>query len=329
MGVAVAAPVRLGGNGGGRPGYWAVLRRVLVGQIAGSFCLFLITVVVSQTSLASVDVSGMSIYAPWLIDGPWALAACAGWGLLVVALVGSLVRAQVGERTAVTLSRGLTFAAVAIGGYGPTLFDLSTGARLLATVAVTSSLVLLLGFEPSGAARTLRGAVELSRRTLALILVATAVVLVAPFALLHPLRSFASMESGPLNSNASIEGLVYHLHAGGHFKIASAMKPAHMPITVTGVRFLGGGALLRVDRVTLTRNYPPWPFVTPAHRPLPLHLEAGQALWVGARLTLTRCTAPTVRVSAVTVSYRELGLSLHQTVGLDQAVTVAACRGPR
>jgi hypothetical protein len=329
MGVAVAAPVRLGGDGGGRPGYWAVLRRVLVGQIAGSLCLFLITVAVSQTSLASVDVSGMSIYAPWLIDGPWALAACAGWGLLVVALIGSIVRAQVGERAGVTLSRGLIFAAVAIGGYGPTLFDLGSGARVVATVTLTSLLVLVAGFERSGAPRTLPGAFELSRRTLALILFATAVVAVAPFAVLHPLRSFASMESGPLSSNPNIEGLVYHLGEGGHFKLASAMKPAHVPITVTGVNFVGAGGLLRVDRVTVMRNYPAWPWGVRHHPPLPLHVGAGQALWVGARLTLTRCTTRTVRVSAVAVSYRELGLSLHQTVGLDQAVTVAACRSGR
>ena len=327
MSAAVAAPVRFGGQGGGRPKFWVVLRRVLLGQIAGSLCLFLITVVLSRTRLASVDVSSMSMYAPWLIDGPWAFLACAGWGLLVVALVGGIVRAQVGARTGVTLSRGLILVAVAIGGYGPALFNLDSGVRLLATVTVTSALVLLLGFEHSGRPRKLPAALECSRRSLALVLAVVAVVLVAPFAVLHPLRSFASMESGPLNSSSATQGRpVYSLRAGGHIKLASAMKPGHVPITVTGARLLGTAGLLRVDRMTVTLNSPPWPFGIRAYPPLPLHLHAGQALWVSARLTLTRCTTTRLTVSAVRISYRELGFSLSQDVPLDQTVALAACR---
>jgi hypothetical protein len=202
----VATPVRVGGNGGQRPDYWLVLRRVLLGQVAGSLSLLAIAAVLSWSSPASVDVSYLSMYSPWLIDGAWSLAATVGWGLLVVALVGTVVRAAVQARTGGTLSRGLTFVAVAIGGYGPTVFDLSAAVRLTLSVTLTSAFVLGLVFERSGQPRRLPAAVELSRRRLAVALPIAAVVLVAPFALLHPLLSFASLETGAFGSNPNPDG---------------------------------------------------------------------------------------------------------------------------
>jgi len=327
MNAAVAAPVRLGASGARRPDYWMVLRRVLLGEVIGSLCLLAIAMVLSWLSLASVDVSNMSMYSPWLIDGAWSLAASLGWGLLVVALIGSVVRAQVQTRTGGTLSRGLTFAAVAIGGYGPALFNLASGLRLLLSVVVTSALVLALAFERSGRPRALPAAVELSRRRLAVILPVVAVVLVAPFAVLHPLLSFASLETGAFSSSANPEAQpIYSLRPGGHIQIATAMKPGHLGITVTGAQILGAGGVLRVDWVTLSVNSPPELWIP--LRPLPLRVDAGHALWIGARLTLVRCAARAVTVSAVRVSYRELGLILTQAVPFDQDVTIAACRIP-
>ncbi|HEY1775548.1 MAG TPA: hypothetical protein VGG41_05245 [Solirubrobacteraceae bacterium] len=325
MGAAVATPVRVGGDGGRGPGYWLVLRRVLLGQVAGSLSLLAIATALSWSSLASVDVSSLAMYSPWLIDGAWSLAATVGWGLLVVALVGTLVRAAVQARVGTTLSRGLTFLAVAVGGYAPTLLELSAPARLILTVTLTSALVLVLAFEQSGEPRRLPAAVELSRRRLAVVLPIAAVVLVAPFALLHPLLSFASLERGAFGGNPNPQGQsVYHLRPGGGMELETAMKPGHLPITVTAVRVLGTDGLLRVDAVTVTANSPPDPFVHVAPK-LPLRVDAGHALWVSAKLTLVRCRARAFSISAVRVSYRALGLSLTQSVPLDQSLSIAAC----
>jgi hypothetical protein len=298
---------------------------VLLGAVGGSLCLWLIAEALSWASLASVDLSNLSMYAPWLIDGPWSLAASVGWGLLVVALIGSIVRAAVQARTGGTLSRGLTFAAVAIGGYAPTLLSVSSAVRLLLTVSLTSALMLVLAFEHSGEPRRLPAAFELSRRRLAVILPVVAIALVAPFAVLHPLLSFASLETGAFSSNPNPEPQsIYYLRPGGHIQVATAMKPGHLPITVTGAKILGTASVLRVTRVTVAGNSPPFPF-RPSP-PLPLRVDAGHALWISARLTLVRCSTRAVTVSAVRISYRELGLSLTQAVPLDQSTTVAACR---
>jgi hypothetical protein len=324
MSAAVATPIRLVGDGGRRPGYWLLLRRVLLGQVAGSLCLLAIAAVLSRSSLASVDVSNLSMYSPWLIDGAWSLAATLGWGLLVVALVGTVVRAALQARTGGTLSRGLIFIAVAIGGYGPALFDLSTAVRLTVSVTLTSAFVRGFAFERSGQPGRLPAAVELSRRRLAVILSIAAVLLVAPFALLHPLLSFASLETGALGSNPNPDGQpIYRLSPGQPIQLETAMKPGNLPITVTGVRILGTGELLRVDGVTVSANS--------SHDPslhlstLPLRVEAGHALWISAKLALVRCRASTVTISAVAVSYRALGLSLTQAVPLDQDIAVAGC----
>jgi hypothetical protein len=327
MSVAVAAPFRVAGDDGRRPDYWVVWRRVLLAEVGGSLCLLAIAAVLSWTSLASVDVSNLSMYAPWLIDGPWSLAASLGWGLLVVALIGSIVRAQVQARTGRELSRGLTFAAVAIGGYGPTVFNVSSAVRLVLTVSVTSALMLVLGFEHSGEPRRLPALLEFSRRRLAVVLPVIAVVLVAPFAVLHPLLSFASLETGAFSSAPNPESQpIYYLRPGGHIQVATAMKPGHLPITVTGARILGTDGVLRVDRVTVSRDSPPYPFTANNRTQLPLRVDAGHALWISAKLTLIRCVTSAVTVSAVQISYRELGLALTQAVSIDQSTTVAGCR---
>jgi hypothetical protein len=47
MNAAVATPVRVGASGGGRPAYWAVWRRVLLGAVIGSLCLWAIAEVLA------------------------------------------------------------------------------------------------------------------------------------------------------------------------------------------------------------------------------------------------------------------------------------------
>jgi hypothetical protein len=227
----------------------------------------------------------------------------------------------------VTLSRGLTFLAVALGGYLPAAFALSSGVRLLASVLLTSALVLSLGFKRSGRPRRLPSAFELSRRRLAVLLPLVAVFAVAPFAVLHPLLSFSSLERGAFSSNPNppAQG-PYSLARGGHLQISTAMKPGHVPIVVTAAKFLGTGGDVRADRLTLTVDEPPFPFRATGNHPLTLHVDAGQALWVSARLTLIKCVRSAVTVSAVRISYRELGFSLSQDVPLDQAPTVTGCR---
>ena len=328
----VALPtIPLSGRGDQRPGYWLVLRRVLLGQVLGSLALVLGTAVLAWASLVRLNTSGLSLFAPWLIGGAWSIVASVGWGVLVVALVGSVVRSSVQRRTGATLSPGLTLLAVAIGGYGPFLLAASQQARLVLSVLVTTVLVLTLAFDGSGQPRRLPAGVELSRARLAALVAGCAVVLVAPFAVLHPLLSFANLEVGALGSNPNLSPNPSpgdNLRPGERLQLMTALKPGDFAITVTAVRLLGTDGVLHVDRSVVTLNAPPEPaFWHPRARAttLPLRVAAWQALWVSDTLTLKRCPATPVTLTAVRVSYREFGVSLTQVVPLDQNTTVAAC----
>jgi hypothetical protein len=301
-----------------------LLRRVLLGQVCGSLCLWVAASAFAWLSLVRVNLSGLSIYAPWIIDGAWSAAASVGWAVIVVVLLGSIVRATVQARTGGTLSRGLTLLAVAIGGYAPPVFAASSGARIVLAALVTPALVLILVFDGSGQPRRPAAAFELSPRWLAALVVASGLVLVAPFAVLHPLLSFTNLETPSLGSNPNSSPPVGNvLRPGDHVQVTTALKPGDASITVTAVRFVGTGGVLRVDRVATRVNTMPVPFVRPT--PLPLRLNAWQALWISAQLTLTRCPATPVTLTAVRVSYREFGLSLSQTVPLDDNTNVPAC----
>jgi hypothetical protein len=303
-----------------------LLRRVLLAQVCGSACLWLATSVFAWVALVRVNVSGLSIYSPWIVDGAWSAAASVGWALLVVALIGSVVRASVQARTGGTLSRGLTLLAVAIGGYAPLVLTASSGPRIVVAAFVTPVLVQMLVFDDAGQPRRPSAGVELSRRWLAALVVVAAVVLVAPFAVLHPLLSFTNLETPAFGSSpnpGSTATVGYGLRRGEQVQVVTALKPGDASITVTAVRLLGTGDSLRVDRIVATVNTMPEPFAR-THQP-PIRLAAWQALWIRATLTLTRCPGRPVTLTAVRVSYREFGLSLSQTVPLDQSTTVLSC----
>jgi hypothetical protein len=301
-----------------------LLRRVLLGQVCGTLCLWIAASAFAWLSLVRVNLSGLSIYAPWIVDGSWSAAASVGWAVIVVALIGSVVRATVQARTGGTLSRGLTLLAVAIGGYAPLVFATSSGPRIVLTALITPALVLILVFDGTGRPRHPAASVELSRWWLAVLVLASALVLVAPFAVLHPLLSFTNLETSPLGSNPNPGPPPgYLLRPGDHVQITTALKPGDASITVTAVRLVGTNGALRVDRIAARVNAMPVPFVPPT--PRPLRLAPWQALWISAQLTLTRCPATPVRLNAIRVSYREFGLSLSQTVPLDDSTTVLGC----
>jgi hypothetical protein len=328
-GAAPRGAASLGAAGGGRrPGYWLITRRVLLGQALGTVMLLAFAALLSSTSLITIDMSSLSIYEPWIIDGPWSLLAALGWGLLVVTVVGSLVRAEVTRRTGVRLSRTLTLAAVALGGYAPTLLEETRGARVVLTVLATAALVRALAFAPDGSARVLPSRAEPTRRSLAALFLATTVAVVIPFAILHPLLSLGSIDNGAFSSaaNPSDAPALANLSPGGHLGFQTALKPEHFAITITAIQLVGAGGALRTDHRYLNVNSP---YVGPPFGPpalaLPLHVAPAQAFWIDYRLTLTRCTRRPLELSAVRISYRELGLSLEQTVPLDQRLTIAPC----
>jgi len=54
-----------------RPGYGLLLRRVLSSQVCGTVWLWVAVSAFRWLSLVRVNVSGLSIYGPWIVHGPW------------------------------------------------------------------------------------------------------------------------------------------------------------------------------------------------------------------------------------------------------------------
>lgn len=304
-----------------RPGYWLLFRTAAVAQFAGGLCLFVLGALLSMTSLVGLNLSNLSLYAPWVIDGPWAFAASIGWAALVTALIGSIVRERVEARAGAPPSRVLTMASVAIGGYGPWLLATTSGARLALCLLLMPAVLRLIAFDRSGQPRQLPHGIELSRRVLAMGLVCGAAAFVGPYAVLHPLRTYGSGGSAGDYTN---DGVLYHVRPGQTVQAEAGIQVGTFPITVTGVRLIGVPKEIRIVRVALGVSPPLLHPAPPAH--LRARVAARHGLWIGYAIALTRCPSRQAAITQIRVSYRELGLSLTQTVSLNGSNTILSCQ---
>jgi hypothetical protein len=270
--MSVAASTAVPGGTRGRPGYWFLLRGVLIGQIIGVFCLWVIAVAFALVVRWHTD--GRSLFVPWQLDSAWSLAAVIGWGILVSATIGSAVRDRVRLRTGVTPSRLLTCASVGAAGYAPWLVATTPGGRLVLTVLATPALLLALAFDHSGQARRLPRCVELTRAGLGVVL-AGALILVAPYALVHltahpsepALVVFNGLDTSPVYGTGE-----------------ASLTAGRGPITVTAVRVIGAGGA----RVAVRIGAPPFS----SDRPLvlPMTIAPRHTVWLGYNAAIKPCT---------------------------------------
>ncbi len=316
--AAVAIPVARGPT---RPGYWFTFRGVFPGLVAGAGCLWVVCVVLSLSSLVGLSSSSFAFYAPWVIDSPWSMAAMLGWGCLVSALAGSFVHRRMQRRTGVSLSRGLTLASVAAGGYAPWLVSTTPGGRVALSLLATPAILRVAAFERSGQPRQLPARVELSRRRVVALLLCSALALVMPFALLHP---FALRGSGQSGSGSLVtSGWLYDAPPGTRVRADAGLQTGLFPVTVTSVHLVGQMQALRVLRVAIGDNGP----VPGARaRNLPVRIAAGDSVWISYTLALRYCPYPPASITRIRIGYRELGLALSQTVPLADGNTLLSCQ---
>jgi len=293
-------------------------------QIAGGLCLFAGGALLSWTSLVGLGSgSNVSIYAPWVIDGPWAFVASIGWAALVVALIGSILRGRIKAHDGALLSSGLTLGSVAIGGYTPWLLSATPTGRLGLSLFLMPAVLRLVAFDGSGQPRVVPWRIELPRRLRVGALLCAAAALVGPYALLHPFAIHGSGQSGGTFTNTA-SGFLYSARPGEAVQAEAGLQLGLFPITVTDVRLVALPREIRVLRVTLGSN-PPLLQPTP-HARLHARVGARHSLWIGYAVTLTRCPSQTAAITRIRISYRELGLSLTQTVPLAGSNTILSCQ---
>lgn len=302
MGVSAASVVP-GGRTGRRPGYWFLLRGVLPGQIVGTLWLWLIAIALSP--FVHFHTGSRSVFAPWQIDSLWSLGAAVGWGVLVSALIGAAVGGRVRAHTGVTPSRVLTLVSVAAGGYGPWLLATTPGGRLVVTALATPALLRGLAFDHSGAARRLPRRVELTRIGLGVAALGTALVLVAPYALLHVAPRAAT---SPLVVYAGLDtSYITGTDPGRPLQGEAGLTAGLSPITVTAVRLTGTAGA----KLALRIGAPP--FTSDSPLALPMRIAPRHTLWLGYSVALGRCGGLTATVIRVQVNYVASGISRTQT----------------
>ena len=313
---AYAGPSRNGA------GYWRLFGASALAQLAGGVCLFAIVAVLSWTSLLGLNSgSNLLIYAPWVIDGPWVLVASIGWAALVSVLIGSFLVARVETRFGVPPSRVLTWASVAMGGYLPWLLTTTPKGRLGLSLFLMPAVLRLVAFGGSGQPRVLPPRFDIPRRSLFTALFCVAAVLVGPYALLHPLAVHGTGGGGSFTTTDA--GYLYQERLGQPLQAEVGLQVGVFPITVTGVRLVGLPRRIRLIRIALESS--PLLLPTSATARLPARIAARQSLWIGYAVALTRCPSQPVAITRIKLSYRELGLSLTQTVPLAGSNTLLTC----
>ena len=305
------------------PGYWRLFGPSMFALFFGTIGLFAIVLVLSLTAIVGINSgTNLLLYAPWVIDGPWALAASVGWAALVSAMIGSILLGRVRTRIGVSLSRVLSWAAVAIGGYLPWLVTTSPTGRLGLSLLATPAALRFVAFDGAGRPRALPSSFYVPRRyRLAALLVVIAAI-VGPYALLHPLSVHGSGESGG-NFTDGDAGYAYTVRPGEPVQAELGLQTGAFPITVTGVRLVHLPSAVRVIRVS--RGSSPALLHQPQSPRFSIRVAARDSFWIGYAVALRRCPSNPVAVTQLKVSYRELGLSLTQTVPLAGSNTLLSC----
>jgi hypothetical protein len=307
---AVAAPfVGAGSPRQRRPGYWQVLRGVLLGQVLGTVALTGVCWLLSALKLVGVGQHAFAVFLPWRIEGLWSLAATLGWVVIICTLIGACVRDAVERRTQARISLAACVLAVALGGYGSMLLGGTSAGELLLAVLLTPAIVRLAAFDRYGTLRSSAWPIELHRRPIAIILAASALLLVAPYSVLHPFVADGDGGSGTQVQAESGTSYLYAVAVNQRVQVAVGLQGGRLPMTVTGVRLFGNTAALRITGVSLTPNEPRWR----GGFPPPVHLRAGESLWISYTVALRRCPA-SASVDRVRLSYRVLGIDMSQTI---------------
>ncbi len=283
----------------GRPGVWSTLVSVFRAQVAVYVILFAASIPLSLLARVGFSGGGLGVYRGWTITGAWSAVAAASWWMVVSVVVGAFVRNALADRFGPTPSLVWTALGAGVGGYAGLLLGHTGAGRVGLATLLTALLVRALAFDANGYTRPTPAWWPRPRRALA---IGLAALIVGPFALLHPFAADGSGSGWDGSGSAEI-----------------GLSTARLPMTVTGVSLVGRN-LRAVGPVRIGLALGGG---EPTSRHSPLHVPAGQTLWIGYSAPRRGC-AGTATVTGVRLHYRMLGLPLTMVVRA-QSDTVLGC----
>lgn len=306
MSALARAPRAL--DGWRRPSLFGLLAALLGGEVLGAVALWVIAVVLAIPGIVPFGGAQQWLWLPWRIDGPWALFGAVGWGYLVCALVAALVADRVERRGYGRPAAAWLRVAIALSGYGAMAVGRTAAAHVFVAVAGGAVVIRLVAFNLDGSPRAWRWAVPRRARMIG-------AVAAALFALSYSAtHAFAGDGSG-----GSYGGGTIITHLGHSETISVGLSQIRLPVEITGAAFTGPGAAhVRVSSYTLGTTG-----AGPALR-LPHRLGAGNALWIGAKVTLTSCG--NVTVNTFRLRYTVLGIATSESIPLQQPLNLSCLR---
>ena len=303
-------------------GYWQLFRSTAVVQIIGGVLLFVFgNFALSPAGVVALPINApLAVYAPWVVDGMWALLASLGWGCAVSVLLGVVISKRAARQSPGAASRTLAAMAVTITGYGPWLLTDNVEIRALASLLLLPGVLRGVAFDRTGRPRRVPRGLELSPLHVATTLAVSIFALALPYSLLHPFAVRTTIRDTP----ESISGadVTVPVEPGRAWNLAVGLQAGDFPLTVTAVRPVYVGS-----------NFSIGDFRGNGHRLSPvggvartrIQLEARGQLWIAYVFTLDGCSDRPAGLAGISVTYRQLGLTFRHSVSLADNQTLFTC----
>jgi hypothetical protein len=301
------------------PAYLPLVLATLPAQLSTGLVLWIVQLPFALLGIGPTSL-GANIWVPWEPAGSWSALGLAAYVLIVCILGGAMAGARLADRGIARPAPAWAWLAFGASGYAAMALGETGGARLLLAIVLAPLTVRLLGYRVDGAPRPWPSRLAAGRRGLVAALLVAA-VLALSYSATH---AFAQNGSAGAESAALSPGETTVLNAG--------VDGIALPARVSGVQLDGRGA----GRVAVVRaaaaSEQGGPVagraavVGPVAHALPVSLPARAGTWLAVGIRLLSCPARAVRIDAVTLRYRVLGIATSERIPLWSAERIS-CRG--
>ncbi len=306
-----------------RPAYLPLVLATLPAQISTGLMLWIVQLPFALLGIGPTSL-GANVWVPWKPAGSWSALGLAAYALIVCVLGGAMVGARLADRGIARPAPAWAWLAFGASGYAAMALGETGGARLLLAIVLALLTVRLLGYRVDGAPRPWPSRPAAGRwpsrpaagRAGVVAALLVAAVLALSYSATH---AFAQNGSAGAESAALSPGETTVLNVG--------VDGIVLPARVTGVQLDGRGAgRVAVVRAAAASEVAGRATVAgPVAHALPVWLPARAGTWLAVGIRLLSCPARAVRIDAVTLRYRVLGIATSERIPLWSAERIS-CR---